>query len=132
MSESVSFSRPSVHITIPHAPVHTSKRKQLISSSSSSFISSYRSCEYNIQEKVCTLSPEDRRTKPNNFVTRPGSLIDYLENQCVKCECPPSRLGRVTVKKEKKYNTFDKKKKKKLYTIIFPFIQIYYSLRTVT
>ncbi|KAK3854084.1 hypothetical protein Pcinc_039409 [Petrolisthes cinctipes] len=43
-----------------------------------------RSCEYNIQEKVCTLSPEDRRTKPNNFVTRPGSLIDYLENQCVK------------------------------------------------
>ncbi|XP_045103920.1 uncharacterized protein LOC123499645 isoform X4 [Portunus trituberculatus] len=42
-----------------------------------------RSCEYDITQKVCRLSREDRRTKPADFVSSPGSFVDYMENQCV-------------------------------------------------
>lgn len=54
--------------------------------SSFKFLSLVRSCEYDVTQKECRLSREDRRTKPSDFVSSPGSFIDYMENQCVMRE----------------------------------------------
>lgn len=43
-----------------------------------------RSAEYDKIRKLCQLSKEDRRTRPTDFISAPGSAIDYLENQCVR------------------------------------------------
>ncbi|KAG7162250.1 putative PAN domain-containing protein 5 [Homarus americanus] len=43
-----------------------------------------RSSEYDLNRQICRLSKEDRRTKPNDFVSAPGSSIDYMENQCTR------------------------------------------------
>nr|XP_045584142.1 uncharacterized protein LOC123746573 isoform X2 [Procambarus clarkii] len=43
-----------------------------------------RSCEFDITRRLCRLSREDRRTKPNAFVAAPGSSVDYIENQCAR------------------------------------------------
>ncbi|KAK7068490.1 hypothetical protein SK128_019532, partial [Halocaridina rubra] len=43
-----------------------------------------RSAEYDSIQRICRLSPEDRRTRPTNFRTSPGANVDYLENQCAR------------------------------------------------
>ena len=42
-----------------------------------------RSAEYDIDDRLCTLSREDRRTQPEAFRTG-VSRVDYIENQCAK------------------------------------------------
>ena len=45
-----------------------------------------RSAEFDESLNICRLSREDRRSQPGAFRRQPGSTIDYLENQCVRCK----------------------------------------------
>ena len=50
-------------------------------------LSALRSAEFDESQNVCRLSREDRRSQPSAFRRQPGSPVDYLENQCVRCKC---------------------------------------------
>jgi hypothetical protein len=45
-----------------------------------------RSAEFDESSSICRLSREDRRSQPAAFRRQPGSTVDYLENQCVRCK----------------------------------------------